>query len=129
MAPTELIVIVSLVFALFAIGLVWLVWEQHKLKHANQALFEQLESINKDVAGLCSAAVKVDSRLSLSGEQLADLFEKLSTFERQETEVSPYHSVIQKVRAGSSVQELIKECGLSRDEAALLVKLHGTNGD
>lgn len=125
---------IDLILAGFAVVLVflsvvvlWLLVSQRKLKQANQALLEQIDSIHKDVAGLCSAAVKVDSRLSSNTEQLADIFEQLSTHEQKEEEALPYHSVIQKVRAGASANELIKECGLSREEAALLLKLHGTD--
>jgi hypothetical protein len=38
----------------------------------------------------------------------------------------PYSSAIQKVRSGASVSELMQNSGLSQDEAALLIRLHGT---
>jgi len=34
--------------------------------------------------------------------------------------------VIQRVRQGADVAELMQQFGLSRDEAVLLIRLHGT---
>ncbi|MCF7971097.1 MAG: DUF2802 domain-containing protein [Methylococcaceae bacterium] len=126
---TDLLIIVALCFSLLGLGLLWLALEQRKLKKVNQVLTEQIDSMTKDIAGLCLAAVKVDSRIANSAEQLADLLDKLGDYEQKESEVSPYHSVIQRVRAGASAQELIKDCGLSREEAALLIKVHGSRSN
>jgi len=119
--------IISFSFVLLGLSVLWLVRALQKLKQSNQALHEQIESLNKDVAGLCSAAVKVDGYLASHAEKLADVFEKLNAYQYKEAEASPYHSVIERVRSGASANELIKECGLSREEAALLFKLHGTD--
>lgn len=124
---TDLLIIVALCFSLLGLGLLWLALEQRKLKNINQVLVDQINSITKDIAGLCSAAVNVDSRIAISAEQMADLLDKLGDYEHKESEASPYHSIIQKVRAGATVQELIKDCGLSREEAVLLIKVHGTS--
>jgi hypothetical protein len=36
-----------------------------------------------------------------------------------------YADAIQKIRCGAGVDELVKDCRLTRDEAVLLVRLHG----
>jgi len=123
---TDLLIIVTLCFSLLGLGLLWLALEQRKLKAINQILAEQIDSMSTDIAGLCSAAITVDSRIAISAEKMADLLDKLGDYEHKESEASPYHSVIQRVRSGASAQELIKECGLSREEAALLIKVHGS---
>ncbi len=125
----DLLVIVALCFSLLGLGCLWLALEQRKLKNINQVLAEQIDSMSKDIAGLCSAAVTVDSRIAMSAEQMADLLDKLGDYEHKESEASPYHSVIQRVRSGASEQELIKDCGLSREEAALLIKVHGSRSN
>ena len=85
-----------------------------------------MERNNRDIAGLCSAAVCVDSRLSDNNEQLNGIVEKVTDFEQHEQQTSqPYHSAIQKVRDGVDAEELIQQCGLSREEAMLLIHLHG----
>jgi Protein of unknown function (DUF2802) len=38
----------------------------------------------------------------------------------------PYSLAIQKARSGANVSELMQNSGLSQDEAALLIRLHGS---
>lgn len=83
------LLIIGLCCALLALGVLWLSLELRKIKAVNHVLAAQIESINKDIAGLCSAAVKVDSRISVGAEQMTDLLEKLSDYEHKETESSP----------------------------------------
>jgi len=85
-----------------------------------------VERNNKDIAGLCSAAVFVDSRLSDNNSQLTGIIEKVADFEQHEQPSSqPYHNAIQRARNGADAEALIQQCGLSREEAVLLIRLHG----
>ncbi|MDC9728194.1 MAG: DUF2802 domain-containing protein [Methyloprofundus sp.] len=81
--------------------------------------------MNKDLAGLCAAAVQVDSRLAKSSEHVNELIERIDNYGADDIVSSAYQNVIDKVQEGFSEQDIIKECGLSREEAALLIKLHG----
>jgi len=131
------IVIVVITFML----LVWVVLENKKLKQSLSTLKNDVERNNKDIAGLCSAAVSVDSRLTNSSEQLKDIVEDvaesrdrlrrivdkvsgLEHHEQQDNSSQSYHSAIQRIHEGANAEELIKQCGLSRDEAVLLIRLH-----
>lgn len=119
-------VLLMVVMVLFSIAFLWLLIEQRKIKHVNERLVDQIESMHQDLAILCSTAVQVDERLSHRDEQLIELNETLNNIQEVEKEVSsPYQLIIQKVQSGINEQELVKEYGLSRDEAALLIKLHG----
>jgi len=88
-------------------------------------MLEQMISLNRDLAGLCSAAVRVDTRLAESNIQVNSLVERIDNYGSDDIVSSAYQSVIEKVQEGISEQDIIKECGLSREEAALLIKLHG----
>jgi len=122
----EWFVLLIVVMVLFSIAFLWLLIEQRKIKHVNERLVDQIESIHQDLAILCSTAVQIDDCLSQRGEQLNELNEALNNIQEGEKEVSsPYQLIIQKVQSGINEQELVKEYGLSRDEAALLIKLHG----
>ena len=106
--------------------LVWLVIEFKRLKQDFMVLREDVERNNKDIAGLCSAAVSVDSKLTDNNKQLDGIAKKVTDFEQLEQSASqPYHSAIQKVRSGADVDDLVQQCGLSREEAVLLKRLHG----
>ena len=103
---------------------VWLIIQYIKLKREFMSLAEHVSNHNRDIAGLCSAAVTVDTRLAETDDLLQRLAEKVTEYERQEEAAQPYHSVIQQVRNGADVAELVKNFGLSRDEAVLLIRLH-----
>ncbi len=116
------IVLVTIVFGI----LIWLIRENKKLKQRFNILSSYVERNNKDIAGLCSAAVFIDGKLSDSHEQLKDIVEKVTDFEQHEQQGGqPYHDAIQRIRNGATDEELITQCGLSRDEAVLLLRLHG----
>ncbi len=118
--------VLIVVMVVLSIALLWLLIEQRHIKRINKHLVEQIEGINQDLASLCAAAVHVDDRLSQSGEQLSELNKVLAHIQEVKKEdASPYQLIIQKVQSGVNEQELVKEYGLSRDEAALLIKLHG----
>jgi len=115
-------------------AVVWLFIEHKKLKQQLTVLTDEAERNNKDIAGLCSAAVSVDKRLLDNCGQLNDIVEKVSGLEQHEHEYmpesddnqqQPYQNAIQLVKNGATAEELIQHCGLSRDEAVLLIRLHG----
>ncbi|MGR9117015.1 MAG: DUF2802 domain-containing protein [Gammaproteobacteria bacterium] len=106
--------------------LAWLIIEHLRLKRQLRALADRVDNQNRDIAGLCSAAVTVDSRLTGADDLLKSLAEKLTDYELKEEAEQPYHNVIQRVRQGADAAELMQQFGLSRDEAVLLIRLHGT---
>lgn len=121
------ILLISLfIIAILIVGvLIWLVKEHLRFKQEFVVLSHTLERNNRDIEGLCSAAVSVDRRLSDNAENLLGMIEKVKDFDNQQQQTSqPYHSAIQKVRNGAKADELIELCGLSREEAALLIRLH-----
>lgn len=123
-----------------ALAQVWLLREQKKLKHDCLLLADRLRRNHEDVAGLCSAAVEVDQHLAENDLSLSNIIEQLnSVIDRVNTDhrsrqalVQPIHAdlgqdyadAIQKIRSGAGVDELVKDCRLTRDEAVLLVRLH-----
>ncbi len=122
------ILLTSLIIIIIATvgGLVWLVQEQKNLRQDYKTLSDSIERNNRDIAGLCSAAVTVDTKLSDFDKQAKDLLEKIDNFEQYEQQTGqPYHSAIQRVRNGADAAELIQQCGLSKEEAMLLIRMQG----
>ncbi len=124
-----LLVTLMVVTIIIAAFVVWLLIENKKLKRAFQRLEDFVERNNKDIAGLCSAAVSVDSRMLGNDALLKSMAEKIAQYEEQGCQSSqsaqPYHSAIQKIHNGATAEQLVSECGVSRDEAMLLIRLHG----
>lgn len=126
----NILLIVFIIVASSLVAMAFLLFQENKkLKRQYHELKDQLARNNEDISGLCSAAVSVDTRLSSSDEQLKNIVEKIIDFEegKQQQTAQPYHSAIQKVRQGASSEDLISQCGLTQEEAILLIRLHGNS--
>lgn len=125
----------AVLFLLMTVMLVRLWREQNKLKQDIRTLAAGLQRSADDVAGLCSAAVAVDKRLALNESRLSAMLDSVHVVqtppqpahdeEPEQEEAQGYDRVIEKIRQGANVEDLVKNCGLTRDEAKLLMRLHG----
>ena len=111
---------------IIVIALVWLIRTHLKLKHDYQVLADIVHGNNNDIADLCAATLAADGRIAATDEQIGVLCAKISDYQHNEPSTHPYSLAIQKVRSGASVSELMQNSGLSQDEAALLIRLHGS---
>lgn len=134
------VVVAIILFAFLTASLFRLKREHKILKQAVQALTERIQRSSDDVAGLCSAAVAVDRRLSVHESCLRDVQESVesqqtqavfqSEYDRESMEdveneaPKVYEKAIERIRRGSTIDELVRSCGLTRDEAVLLMRLH-----
>jgi hypothetical protein len=110
--------------------IVWLVCAQVKLKQEHQVIKEIVQSNSNDISGLCAAALAVDSKIAATDQNInglaTELVAKIAEVGQNEQSSHPYSVDIRKVRSGASVDELMRNSGLSHDEAALLIRLHGS---
>lgn len=95
------------------------------LRQEVDALARRMAGQSDDIAGLCSAALSVDQRLAQDEKRLGELFEWIESQRTQEKLNQPYHSAIDLIRRGGDMSQLVAQCGISREEAALLLRLHG----
>jgi len=119
-------IIAGVAIAVMVGVLVWLVRAHLKLKYNYRVLTDIVDGINNDIAGMCSAALKVNSRIASTDKHFNELMAKMSEYQESEHSSSPYSGDIRKIRSGASVDELMQTSGLSHDEAALLIRLHGS---
>ncbi|MGR9099866.1 MAG: DUF2802 domain-containing protein [Gammaproteobacteria bacterium] len=105
--------------------IVWLAIDRLRIKRDIRMLVEKAERTAQDMAGLCSAAVSIDHRLLSNDRQLKILLEKIAAIGNDESSGRPYDAVIQKIQEGADENALMTTCGLSREEARLLIRLHG----
>ena len=135
------IIIEGVVMVIMFMVLFWLVRSQLKLKRDYRTLNDIVHSNSNDISGLCSAALTVDSRIATVDSRISaidsriaatdghidDLAAKIAEVEQGgQSAAHPYSGDIRKVRSGASVNELMRNSGLSHDEAALLIRLHGS---
>lgn len=126
---------------LMAVALLRLWREQKRFKQALDEVQAEIKRSSADVAGLCSAAIAVDKRLAENESHLYSVLDELSSrqhmvptapqqeiAEPDDEDVQPqgYQKAIEKIRRGADLDELVKSCGLTRDEAVLLMRLHAS---
>ncbi|MFK5948652.1 MAG: hypothetical protein QM500_07785, partial [Methylococcales bacterium] len=100
-----LLIIFIIITACLAVALIWLIIENKKLKQQFTTLSKEVERNNKDIAGLCSAAVSVDNRLIDSRDQLKKIVDKVADFKSYEQQADqPYQDAIQRIRKGADVE-------------------------
>jgi hypothetical protein len=121
-----LIAVVTSMIIVMVIVLFWLVRTHLKLKHDYQALADVVHGHNNDISDLCTSVLTADGYMAATDEQISVLYAKISDYQHNEPSPHPYSQVIQKVHSGASVNELMQNSGLSQDEAALLIRLHGS---
>lgn len=114
-----------------------LLLSHRKLERELASLQSQIQRGSEDIAGLCSAAVAVDGRLAAHETRLGDVLSHMMALQQTPPPVhhepeevkhdqeQGYQLAIAKIRQGASIEELVKGCGLTRDEAMLLIRLHG----
>lgn len=128
------LVIEGVTIVVMFVLLLWLVRAQLKLKQDYQTLNDIVHSNSNDIAGLCSAALTIDSRIAAVDSRIDatdgyidDLAAKIAEVEQSDQSSShPYSGDIKRVRSGAGINELMQNSGLSHDEAALLIRLHGS---
>ncbi len=127
------LIIEGVTIVVMLVAFFWLVRAQLKLKHDYQVLNDIVHGNCNDIAGLCSAALAVDNRIAtvdnriaVTDGQIDDLAAKIADAEQNDQSDHPYSIDIRKVKSGASVNELMQNSGLSHDEAALLIRLHGS---
>ena len=127
------LIIEGVVIVIMLVVLFWLARTQQKLKHDYLVLNDIVHGNTNDIVGLCTAALTVDSRIAavdsriaVTDEQINDLAIKLTEVGNNDQSDHPYSVDIRKVKSGASINELMQSSGLSHDEAALLIRLHGS---
>ncbi len=119
---------ITYLLLLFVVGgaiSLYFVYKQLRQNHSE--LKNEIDRINNDLAGICSAAVNMDTRLTNNGDLLRGLLEESVTPKKEEPEISaqPYQEIIKLVQKGAETTELVHQFGVSFDEADLLIRLHG----
>ncbi len=123
--PLYFLVAMAVMLGVMAALLVWLWFRLRRLERQVQEYSQGLERLGDDLAQFRALSVQAEEsfkELSLKLEKLGDWLK-----ERQEqgSEEPAYQSALERIRQGADVEGLVESLGLSREEAALLIRLHG----
>lgn len=118
--------LIILAVAMAALLGVWFVtWRQlrrarRNIAEQNQELERiqaQLRALGAGAAGLAGALARVEQQLRRVGDRQQEL-------ELRSPGEQLYEHALQLIRDGADAEELMNRCGLVRDEAELLLRMH-----
>ncbi len=126
MSPFDFLI----VFVLLVLGLggQW-VWSFMQLRDRDREisrLEQRLEQIQTAFDAMIGAASGSDKRLTLLETRLQEIGHKQDIMQENQNVARPYDEAIRLVRQGASAERLVVELGLTRNEADLLIMLHGS---
>ncbi len=124
----SVISIVAVVLASIALGLVILLGR--KLQIAQQQLAEQtsrLAAVEQDVKALYAGAAGVGGHLARIEKRMHNLSDRQEKLDEHDVSGQHYSQAIELLREGAGIDEIMQRCGLTREEAELLQRLHGVS--
>ena len=84
----------------------------------------------KEQSDAASISQLVDKRFSSLQETVDDVIRKGSPLQGQITEKLPFENAVRMARHGASADDITRNCGLSKSEARLLMRVHcGTDAN
>ena len=107
------------------VGLVLLIVADRRRRDQIRLLEKSLETLKQTVGALCSSAVGVDRRVNRVERHGRDLEERQVNIESQKNNDPPYADAIRLVKEGADAEHLVKELGLNRGAADLIIMMHG----
>lgn len=89
---------------------------------------QRLRELSKRLDAYLEGSVRMGDELHELRRQVAPLPEKLSQIEQRDPSSLSFTQAARLVGLGASVEDLTQSCGLTRAEAELISKLHGSKG-
>ena len=130
MNEPSLLLLLGSVMGLIVAALVVLFAQVRRLPHALQQQAElqrvRQEQLTRDLATFQQGSIRMGEELTSLRLQLKRLEDKQLKLETQDPQSLPYSQAARLVGMGASIEDLTQSCGLSKSEAELFVKLHGT---
>ncbi|MEE9398217.1 MAG: DUF2802 domain-containing protein [Methylococcales bacterium] len=134
-------IMLFILIGLLVAGIAVLAYAYYKLKNQYSSLSTAFHSNAADLGALCSSALIQDKRIFALEQKLLESVvsgdEKSIVAPRMEMDLDNseddfpepdehvYQAAIKGIRQGVNAQQLVDDWGMSKDEADLLVRLHG----
>lgn len=117
-----------LIPAAILIALCAVVFIQRRVSRLQKELVDassRLVRLEEEARAMVSGAAGLSDHLAKLQAQLKRVGERQDELEMREPQSQAYEYAITMARRGASREEIIRSCGLVRDEAELLVRMYG----
>ncbi|TVP81618.1 DUF2802 domain-containing protein [Thioalkalivibrio sp.] len=129
-ASMIMVTVAVFLVAVAALGLAAVIWI--RVQHLQRRLATQeteLLSLKGALSAICSDDMVTDHRQGELEQRLRRLADQQEQLLMRDPETGPYHHALRLAAQGASREDLVKNCGLSRGEAELLLSLNRPSGD
>ncbi len=118
-----------IVLALVLIGesalLIWLWARCRQQERRLEQLQRSHSGQQRDIVGLCAAAVRMDERIGELIHHFKEMHVQIQDMNHLPVHgQSSYQEAIERIDQGAGIDDLVEECGISKEEAALLIRMH-----
>ncbi|MBI3771237.1 MAG: DUF2802 domain-containing protein [Gammaproteobacteria bacterium] len=120
------IIVFSLIGVLLLGGMI-LIRRQRRLNRELNSACLRIKVIENELRALYAGAAGVGTHLARVESKLGNLSYRQDQMDVHDPSVQTYNQAIEMAQRGASVTDLMKRCHLLREEAELLVRLHGTS--
>jgi len=119
-----LVILISSI--LFTASLALWVWTRKKITEFEQQVQKQIHSnhLSDEITALNVGSIGLGGRFLKLEKDLQALSQRIDEMQTQMQSQSPYAQAIHLAQRGSSAEEIVDLCGISFNEAALLVMMH-----
>lgn len=97
-----------------------------ELRQQSEQLRVRQEQLSRDLATFQQGSIRMGEELTALRLHIKRLEDKQLKLETQDPQSLPYSQAARLVGMGASIEDLTQSCGLSKSEAELFVKLHGS---
>jgi hypothetical protein len=120
----------ALIFAVLTVGAIvtfacYTLIRLRLLKNAIASRDTILEKLNNDIRALTAGAAGITEHVGRLEQQLRRVSERQNSMDLRDSGAQSYDYAMRLARRGAGVDELVKQCGLIREEAELLVRMYG----
>ena len=119
---TTILLLANLVL-LIVVGFV-LLSRQRAAQRQIERQHHEIEGIKNELQALYAGAAGVGTHLARVESQLHTLSDRQEQFDVRDASTLSYSEAIELVHQGATEEELMERCGLLREEAELLIRLH-----
>ncbi|MCW8855124.1 MAG: DUF2802 domain-containing protein, partial [Gammaproteobacteria bacterium] len=111
---------------LFTASLSLWVWTRKRITEFEQQVQKQIHSnhLTDEITALNVGSIGLGGRFLKLEKDLQALSQRIDEMQTQMQSQSPYAQAIHLAQRGSSAEEIVDLCGISFNEAALLVMMH-----
>ena len=121
---THWLLLLGAVAALLVLLVVFLMLRLRLREQEDALLRQEVARLRDDLGALCSGAVGVSERVARIEGKLQRVSERQEQMESATPESQPYDQAVELARKGANAEELVKQCGLTKGEADLVVMMH-----